>query len=139
MTLLKLQTNPRIKSPFHFYGTSGLLPLTNLFLSQLLTPTTRTLPPCKQHCSTPLIIKILSMPLTGSDNPLFCHYFCYYLKWVYDNEMFTVGNTLSCSYGVLGGKISDLEQFPQSNKRISLVAVSPDSQSQSSGLDFYTS
>ena len=76
---------------------SGLLPLINLFLSQLLTPTTRTLPPLGQHCSTPLIIKILSMPLTGSDNPLFCHYFCYYLKWVYDNEMFTIGNTLSCS------------------------------------------
>ena len=34
---------------------SGLLPLSNLFLSQLLTPTTRTLPPCRQHCSTPLI------------------------------------------------------------------------------------
>ena len=33
-----------------------------LFLSQLLTPTTRTLPLC---CSTPLIIKILLMPLTG--------------------------------------------------------------------------
>ena len=22
------------------------------------------------------------MPLTGPDNPLLCHYFCYYLKWV---------------------------------------------------------
>ena len=46
--------------------------------------------PCKQHCFTPLIIKILLMPLTGPDNPLLCHYLCYYLKWVYDNEMFTM-------------------------------------------------
>ena len=35
------------------YETSGLLPLINLFLSHLLTLTTRTLPPCRQHCSTP--------------------------------------------------------------------------------------
>ena len=39
--ILKLQTYPWIKSPLHFYGTSGPLPLINLFLSQLLTPTTR--------------------------------------------------------------------------------------------------
>ena len=77
--LLKLQTYPQIKSPLHFYGTSGLLPLINFFLSHLLTPTTRTLPPCRQHHSTPLI-KIHLMPLTGRDNPLLCHYFCYYLK-----------------------------------------------------------
>ena len=32
--------------------------LTNLFLIQLLTPTIRTLPPCRQHCSTQPIIKI---------------------------------------------------------------------------------
>ena len=50
--LLKLQTNPRIKSPLHFYGISGLLPLINLLLSHLLTPTTRTFPPCRQQCST---------------------------------------------------------------------------------------
>ena len=50
--LLKLQTNPQIKSPLHFYGISGLLSLINLFLSHLLTPTIRTLPPCRQHCST---------------------------------------------------------------------------------------
>ena len=81
--LLKLQTYPWIKSPFHFYETSDLLPLINLFLSKLLTPTTRTLPPCRQHSSTQLIIKILLMPLTESDNPLLCHY----LKWVYDNEI----------------------------------------------------
>ena len=36
--------------------------------------------PCRQHCSTPLIIKILLKPLTGPDNPLLCHYFCYCLK-----------------------------------------------------------
>ena len=93
--LLKLQTYPQIKSSLYFYGTSGLLPLINLFLSQLLTITTRTLPPCRQYCSILPIIKILLMPLTGPDNPLLCHYFCYYLKWVYDNEMFTIGNTLA--------------------------------------------
>ena len=42
------------------------------------------------------------MPLTGPDNLLFCPYFCYCLKWVYDNEMFTIGNTLNCSYGEPG-------------------------------------
>jgi len=38
-----------IKSPLHFYGTPDLLPLINLFSSHLLTPATRTLPPCRQH------------------------------------------------------------------------------------------
>ena len=33
------------------YGTSGLLLLINLFLSYLLTPATRSLPPCRQHLS----------------------------------------------------------------------------------------
>ena len=38
-TLLpKLQTYPWTKSPLHFYRTSGLLPLTSLFFSQLLIP-----------------------------------------------------------------------------------------------------
>ena len=37
------------------------------------------------------------MSLTGPDNPLLCHYFCYYLKWVYDNEMLTGGYTLTWS------------------------------------------
>ena len=44
------------------YGTSGLLSLINLFLSHLLAPTTRTLPLCRQHCSTPLFIKTLLSP-----------------------------------------------------------------------------
>ena len=48
------------------------------------------------------------MPLTGLDNPLLCHYFCYYLKWDYDNEMFTIGDTLTCSYEGLGEEITDL-------------------------------
>ena len=109
--LLKLQTYPQIKSPLHFYGTSGLLLLINLFLSHLLIPTTRTLPPCRQHCSTLLFIKILLMSLTRPGNPLLCHYFCYCLKWVYDNEIFTIGNTLNCSYGGLGEEISDLQFF----------------------------
>ena len=106
--LLKLQTHPRIKSPLHFYETSGMLPLINLVLNHFLTPTTRTLPPYRQHCSILLIIKIFLMLLTGPDNPFPCHYFCYYLKWVYNNEMFTIGDTLSCSYGGLGEEISDL-------------------------------
>ena len=58
----KVTTNLWIKPPLHFYGTSGLLPLTNLFLNQLLTPTTRTLPPCRQHCSTQPVIIILKCP-----------------------------------------------------------------------------
>ena len=41
----KVTNIPQIKSPLRFYGTSGLLPLINLFLGQLLTLTTRTLPP----------------------------------------------------------------------------------------------
>ena len=106
--LLKLQTYPWIKFPLHFYGTSGLLPLINLSLSHWLTPTTRTPSPCRQHCSTLLIIKILLVPLTRPDKPLLCHYLCNYLKWVYDNEMFTIGNILNCSYGGLGQEISDL-------------------------------
>ena len=110
-TLLNLQTYPWIKSPFHFYGTSSLLPLINLFLSHLLTPTTRTLPAFRQHCTTLLIIKILLMPLTRPDNPLLCHYIYFYLKCAYDNEMFTIKNILNCSYGELGEEISDLHSL----------------------------
>ena len=51
------------------------------------------------------------MPLTGPDNLLLCHYFCYYLKWVYVNEMFTIGATLTCSYGGLEEEISDLQSL----------------------------
>ena len=51
------------------------------------------------------------MPLTGPDNPLLCHYFCYYIKWVYDNEMFTISDTLTCSYAGLGEEISDLQSL----------------------------
>ena len=107
----KVTNIPPDQSPLHFYGTSGLLPLINLFLSQLLTLMTRTLPHCRQHCSTPLIIKIYLMPLTGPHNPLLCHYFCYYLKWVYDNELFTIGNTLNCCYGGVGEEITDLHSL----------------------------
>ena len=57
------------------------------------------------------MIKMLLMPLTGSDNPLLCHYFCYYLKWVYDNELFTIGDTLTYSYGGLGEEISDIHSL----------------------------
>ena len=51
------------------------------------------------------------MSLTGPDNPLLCHYFCYYVKRVYDDEMFTIGDTLTCSYGGLGKEISDLQSL----------------------------
>ena len=50
------------------------------------------------------------MLLTGPDNPLLCHY-CYYLKWAYDNKMFTTGDNLTCSYGGLGEEISDLQSL----------------------------
>ena len=105
--ILKLQTYPWIKSPFHFYGTSGLLPLTNSY----------NLQPCplyRQHHSTQLIKR----HLTGADNPLFCHSFCYYLQQFFDNEMFTIGNTLNFSYGELGEELSDLYYL----KRIRLMA-----------------
>ena len=92
------------KSLLHFYETSSLLPLINLFL---LTPATGTPPLCSQHHSTQLIIKILLMPLTGPDNPLLYHYSFYYLEWIYDNEVFTFGNTSSCTYGRLREKIND--------------------------------
>ena len=67
------------------------------------------------------------MPLTGPDNPLLCHYFCYYLKWVYDNEMLTIGDTLTCSYGGLREEISDLQFLRAVRGSVS--------QSQGTGLD----
>ena len=79
------------------------------------------------------------MPLTGPDNPLLCHYFCYYLKWVCDNEMFTAGNTLSCSYGGLGEEIRGLEQQEEirglEQQEDEAMAASPASWSQGSGAD----
>ena len=51
------------------------------------------------------------MPLTGPDNPLLCHYFCYYLNWVYDNEMFATGDTLTSSCGGLGEETNDLRSL----------------------------
>ena len=51
------------------------------------------------------------MPLTGPGHPVLCHYFCYYLESVYDNEMFTTGDTLICCYGGLGEEISDLHSL----------------------------
>ena len=51
------------------------------------------------------------MSLTGPDNPLLCHYFCYYLKLGCDNEVFTIGDTLTCSYGGLGEEITDLQSL----------------------------
>ena len=64
---LKLINIAQVKSPLHFYGTPGLLPLISFFLSHLLTPTPG--PCCRQHCSTLLIIKILLMrPTWGSSS-----------------------------------------------------------------------
>ena len=80
-------------------------------LKPLTNPYNQDPAPCRQHCFTPLIIKILLMPLTGPDNPLLCHYICYYLKCVYDSEMFTIGNTLNCSYGGVGEEINDLHSL----------------------------
>ena len=62
---------------------------------------------------------------------------CSYLKWVYDNEIFTIGYTLNCYYGGLGEEISGM--FSQNNKRIRLRALSPGFQSQGTGLDCFTS
>ena len=51
------------------------------------------------HCWASKFADILSAtPLTGPDNPVLCHYFCYYLEYVYGNEMFTIGDTLRCTY-----------------------------------------
>ena len=84
------------------------------------------------------------MPLTGPDNPLRCHYFCYYLTitsaittWVCDNDMFTIGDILTCSYGGLREGISDLHslralrglrhgcftRFPASGHRLGLLYI----------------
>ena len=72
------------------------------------------------------------MPLTWPDNPLVFHYFCFYLKWVYDNEMFTTGDTLNCSYGGLEEDISDFHslraygcftRLPVSGHRLGLLYV----------------
>ena len=51
------------------------------------------------------------MSLIGPDNPLLHHYFHYYLKWVYGNGMFTIGDTLNFSYRGLGEEISDLHSL----------------------------
>ena len=53
----KVTNIPLHQTSTPLYGTSGLLSY-QFFLSHLLTPATRTLPPCRQHCSTLLIIKI---------------------------------------------------------------------------------
>ena len=51
--------------------------------------------------------------------------------------MFTLGYTLNFYYGGLGEEISGM--FSQSNKRIRLMAVSPGSQYEGTGLDCFTS
>ena len=33
------------------------------------------------------------------------------IEWIYDNEMFTIGDILSCSYERLGEEISDLHSL----------------------------
>ena len=66
------------------------------------------------------------------DNPLLGHYFCYYLKWLYDNETFTSGDTLTCSYEGLGEEINDLQE----DKAYDCFTVS---QPQGTSLDCFTS
>ena len=109
--LLKLQTYLRIKSPLHFYGTSGLLPLNKFVLKPITNSYNQDPAPLKAMWLQPVYYLNTLMPLTGPDNPLLCHYFCYYLKWIYDNEMSTTGGTLTCSYGGLGEEISDLQSL----------------------------
>ena len=67
--------------------------------------------PWRQYCSTALIIKILLMPLTGPHSPPLCRYLCCYLKWVYDNEMFTIRDPRTCSYGGPEEEITDLQSL----------------------------
>ena len=52
--------------------------------------------------------------------------------------MFTIGDTLTCSYGGLGEEIGDLHSL-RAVKRIRLVAVSPGSQFQGTDLDCFKS
>ena len=54
--------HPWIKSPLHFYGTFGRLPLTNLFLSQLLTSIIRTLSLVGNIAPPSLLLKYLNIP-----------------------------------------------------------------------------
>ena len=60
--LLKLQTYPWIKSLLHFYETFDWLPLTDLFLSQLLTPIIRTLPLVGNIALPSILLKYLNVP-----------------------------------------------------------------------------
>ena len=63
--------------------------------------------------------------------------FCFFLEWVFDNEMFTIGNifTLNCPYRGLGEESSDLYSLGA----IKDMAVLPGSQSQGTGLACFTS
>ena len=60
--LLKLQIYPWIKSLLHFYETFDWLPLTDLFLSQLLTPIIRTLPLVGNIALPSILLKYLNVP-----------------------------------------------------------------------------
>lgn len=62
---------------------------------------------CGQNCSTWPALEALWVPLTGSDNPLLYHYFCYCLEWAHGRKMFTIGNTLSYYCGGLGEEIKN--------------------------------
>ena len=108
--LLKLKTYPHhISTPllWNIWPASSY----QFVLKPLINSYNQDPAPCRQHCSTLLITKILTMPLTGPDNPLLCHYFCCFLKWVSDNEMFTTGDTLTCPYGGLREEVSDLHSL----------------------------
>ena len=62
------------------------------------------------------------------DNPLLYQYFCYYLEWVYENEMFLLWRTRRGNQWLT---------FPQSDKRIRLVTILLGSQSQRTGLGYF--
>ena len=77
------------------------------------------------------------MALTRPDSPLLCHYFCHYLKWVYNKDSFIIENILNFSYGGLGGKISDLllsEQYEGESSDFHQVP-----KSQHTGQDYFMS
>ena len=94
--------------------------------------------PCRQHCSTPLVIKILLMLLTGPDNP-----FSFSLLLLLSEVVLWQWNVYHWKHSILlllrtRGRNQWLT-FPLSEKKIRLMAVSPGSQSQGTSLDWFTS
>ena len=76
----KVTNTPWINSPLHFYGTFGLLPQNKLVIKPVTNSYNQDSTPLQAMLLHPAYYKNTLMLLTGSDNPLLCHYFCYYLK-----------------------------------------------------------